>query len=143
MTILSHTAAYALRAALYLAAREGNGPASVDSIASALGVPRNYLSKVLHGLTREGLLVSLRGPSGGYELADPASSTSLLDVIRPFDPIGSRQGCLLCRGECSAEEPCLVHAQWSAVAADVSAFFRETTLLDVVADASEVEAILS
>ncbi|MCA1789854.1 MAG: Rrf2 family transcriptional regulator, partial [Thioalkalivibrio sp.] len=139
LAFLSGTAVYALRAMLYLATQEGEGPVSVESIGRNLGVPQNYLSKVLHALAKEGLLRSLRGPGGGYELASPASSMSLIDVIRPFDPVGSPPSCLLCRDECSEKKPCMVHGQWTAVAADVTAFFRDTTLLEVVSDASKAD----
>ena len=73
--MLSQTAEYALRTVLYLADR-GDGPsASADELARVLGVPRNYLSKTLHRLAREGILASARGRGGGFRLAaDPGGS---------------------------------------------------------------------
>lgn len=140
--MLSATAAYAVRAMIFLAAREGEGPVRVDEVAQALDVPRNYLSKVLHALVKEGALRSLRGPHGGFELAVPASTLTLFQVVSPFDEIEVRRGCLLGQGECSDENPCALHGRWSGVAADVAAFFRETALDEVVQDTNRVEAIL-
>ncbi|HSH75920.1 MAG TPA: Rrf2 family transcriptional regulator, partial [Longimicrobiales bacterium] len=71
--ILSQTAVYALKATLRLAEQEPGGRMRVDDIAAELDVPRNYLSKILHTLAREGLLSSSRGPGGGFELARPAT----------------------------------------------------------------------
>jgi len=129
--VLSHTAEYALRAVLLLADR-GGGPASVDDIARQLGVPRNYLSKTLHRLAREGVLVSARGRGGGFRLAiDPARLT-LLRVIEPFDRLSGERSCLLGRPECSDRNPCPAHHQWRSVSGRVSTFFRERTVADLV-----------
>jgi Rrf2 family protein len=54
--MLSRTAEYALRAVLFLADR--GEPTNVDLIAQRLDVPRNYLSKILHRLARDGVLSS-------------------------------------------------------------------------------------
>lgn len=140
--MLSTTAAYALRAMIHLATREGDGPVRVDEMADELELPRNYLSKVLHTLVKEGLLRSARGPSGGFELAAPSSSVTLYDVVRPFDTIETKRTCLLSGGECSDENPCGVHDRWSEVAADVSAFFRETVLGEVAGSPERVSAVL-
>src|SRR5690606_6227227 len=67
--MLSDTAEYALRATLYIA-QHANDTRLVrtDETAQALGVPRNYLSKILHVLARHGVLSSTRGPLGGFRL---------------------------------------------------------------------------
>ena len=66
---LNSTAQNALQAVLHLAELGGSVPVRVGDIATALGVPRNYLSKTMHILAREGILVSTRGPRGGFALA--------------------------------------------------------------------------
>ena len=142
MTMLSSTGAYAVRAVLFLAAREGQGPVRVDDVARALDVPRNYLSKVLHALVKEGLLRSVRGPRGGFELAVASSSVTLIQVVEPFDEIEARRSCLLGCGECRDSDPCVLHEHWRGVAEDVATFFRETALDDVVHDTERVSAIL-
>lgn len=139
--MLSHTAQYALQAMIYLGEREGEPPIRVDDIAEALGVPRNYLSKVLHALTRRGILRSLRGPRGGFTLARPAKSVNLLAVVEPFDDIEARRTCLLGKKECSDVNPCAVHQQWRATATEVARFFRETTLAEAVAEAERLGTV--
>ena len=126
--ILSQTAIYALRAALYLAEARGGEPVRVDEMASNLDVPRNYLSKILHVLAKAGLLDSTRGPKGGFVLVAPPSEVALADVIRHFDTITESSGCLLGRAECLDSNPCAVHDRWRDVSARVRAFLAETTL---------------
>jgi Rrf2 family protein len=132
--VLSNTAQYALRAMIYVGQREGRGPIRVEEIAEQLSVPRNYLSKIMHALTKEGVLRSLRGPHGGFELARPSASISLFDLVAPFDDIEARRVCLLGRKECSDVHPCAIHDHWKATATQVARFFRETSLAEVVKD---------
>ena len=129
--MLSHTAEYALRAVLFLADR-GDEPASVEDIATALQVPRNYLSKTLHRLAREGVLVSARGKGGGFRLAVDPHRLKLLRVVEPFDQISGERRCLLGRPQCSDRHPCPAHRQWGAVSERVSEFFRERTVGDLI-----------
>jgi Iron-dependent Transcriptional regulator len=56
--MLSQTAEYALRAVLYLAADASGQPVRVSEMATELGIPQNYLSKILHLLARGGVLAS-------------------------------------------------------------------------------------
>ena len=129
--MLSQTAEYALRATLYLAARQGDGRLQVGEVAEALGIPRNYLSKTLHQLARAGVLDSSRGKSGGFRLARPPGEISLAEVVAPFNGPTGAQICLLGRHACSDADPCAAHDRWKSVSNRVSTFFGETMLSDL------------
>lgn len=131
--VLSQTAEYALRAALYMAEHGDAEPYRVTTLAEALRIPQNYLSKTMHTLARSGILTSARGKHGGFRLARPASEIPLLEVIRPFDQLEARRQCLLGRPTCSDATPCAAHARWKEVADTTAAFFRDTTLADIIA----------
>jgi Rrf2 family protein len=81
----SSACAYSLRALLYLARHEGDGPAASQRIAQAEGLPEKFLPKVLEPLASAGVLLSSRGPTGGYRLARPAKRIRLLDVVEAVD----------------------------------------------------------
>lgn len=129
---MSRSAEYALRAVLYLAQRPEEGPLRATDMADALELPRNYLQKVLHTLAKQGVLQSLRGPTGGFTLAVPASGLSIRAVVEPFDPAPERRRCLLGRPSCGEQDPCSAHARWSGVADSVGSFFQDTTVADLV-----------
>lgn len=129
--ILSRTAIYALNAVLHLAEHRGEDPVRVDDMAEALGVPRNYLSKILHVMARAGLLESARGPRGGFALVRDPATVTLAEVVDPFDDLTRASGCLLGRERCSEDNPCAAHERWKGVSASVKAFFQETTVLDL------------
>ena len=60
---------------------------SAAEIADAYNVSIHHLSKVLHTLTRAGLVRSVRGAGGGYVFAANPRRTTLGDVVTLFEPI--------------------------------------------------------
>ncbi|HSJ06133.1 MAG TPA: Rrf2 family transcriptional regulator [Longimicrobiales bacterium] len=131
--MLSHTAEYALRAVLYIAQHEtDDGLVRNDSIAAALDVPRNYLSKILHTLARDGLLLSSRGPSGGFRLARDPDAIQLRQVVAPWDAVDGPRSCILGRARCSDRNPCPAHGRWKDISEQVGVFFRKTTVGDLL-----------
>lgn len=132
--MLSLTAEYALRAVLYIAHQNGGSRVRVDVLADALDLPRNYLSKTLNQLSKEGVLESHRGPSGGFRLARPAEELTLAKVVHPFDPDTGRLTCLLGRSHCDDAHPCPAHARWVPLGERLARFFRETTVAQLLQD---------
>lgn len=124
---LNSTSQNALRAVLYIAEQGDVGLVPVDDIATSLGIPRNYLSKTMHALTRAGVLRSVRGRNGGFQLVDAPEDLVLSRIVAPFQPALERR-CLMGRAVCGDANPCQVHDRWSRVANDVQAFFNQTTV---------------
>jgi Rrf2 family protein len=86
---------YAIRALLMLAqeAHSAGDPISVDALAHRQALPRKFLEAILGDLRRGGIVVSQRGPSGGYRLSRPAAQISLGDIFRAVDgPLAEVRG---------------------------------------------------
>jgi Rrf2 family protein len=89
---------YAIRALLMLAeqadaAQSPGVPVSVDTLASRQTLPRKFLEAILGDLRRAGIVVSQRGPSGGYLLSRPAAQISLGEIFRAVDgPLAEVRG---------------------------------------------------
>lgn len=139
--MLSDTAEYALRAVLYIAQHEDEGPVRAEMAAEALHVPRNYLSKILHALAKEGVLSSTRGPHGGFRLGVPAKRLKLFQIVQPFDSLEPRRTCLLGRPECSDRNPCAAHERWKTISDQVAVFFRQTTVATLIEEAPAGESV--
>lgn len=135
--LLSQTGKYALRASIYLAERASDEPIPVGEIAAALDVPRNYLSKILHQLAREGVLISERGPRGGFRLATSAEDLSLAQVVSTVDPGLLEPKCLLGKQQCSDVDPCPAHGTWQDLAGRIERFLSDTTVGDLLRQAGE------
>ena len=129
--VLSQTAEYALRAALYLAARKNAEPVGVEVIAQATDLPASYLSKTLQTLVAAGILVSVRGRSGGFRLAVAPEDLPLMRVVEAFDERSDRSHCLLGKHVCSDASPCAAHGRWKTASEAIMSFFRNTTLADL------------
>lgn len=130
--MLSQTAEYALRAVLHVAQYGGARPLRVAEVAAALRLPPNYLSKIFHQLARGGVLVSLRGKAGGFQLAGPPEKLTLSTIVMPFARVDARRRCLLGRSQCTDRNACAAHTRWKEVAEKVADFFRETTVADLL-----------
>jgi len=87
---------YAIRAMLMLAQEEQSGggvPISVDTLARRQTLPRKFLEAILGDLRRAAIVVSHRGPSGGYTLSRPAAQISLGEIFRAVDgPLAEVRG---------------------------------------------------
>ncbi|RIK78476.1 MAG: transcriptional regulator [Planctomycetota bacterium] len=133
--MLSQTVEYALRAVVFLAAESPNAR-TTDEIAAKTLVPKAYLSKVLQGLVRGGIVRSRRGVGGGVTLADPPSKVTILDVVNAVEPIARIRSCPLGIVAHGARL-CPLHKRLDAALASVEEAFARTTLAEVLADPSK------
>ena len=131
---ISAKADYAVRAAAELAAA-GEGPVKGEALATAQGIPQNFLENILTDLRHAGLVKSQRGADGGYRLARPASEVTVADVIRAVDgPLAA------VRGE-APENVSYVGAAaplqdvWIAVRASLRSVVEHVTLADLATGA--------
>jgi Rrf2 family protein len=82
---VSNKADYALHAMLYIASVNGKRLCTIDGIAEAENIPREYLAKILKELTQKGFLNSVKGIHGGYRLARARSEVTFLDIIEAIE----------------------------------------------------------
>src|SRR5207302_5231756 len=74
---------YSLKALLMLADRyPSSQPLRVEEIAAVQGVPENYLRRLLIELKRGGLVLSQKGPNGGYLLARHPGKITMAEVVQ-------------------------------------------------------------
>src|ERR1700746_265942 len=82
---LTRASSYAFHAFVFMASQKQNRPVPSHLVARAEGIPERFLLKVLKPLVSARILRSVKGPNGGYRLAQPAKDVSLLDVIEAVD----------------------------------------------------------
>ena len=128
--LLSKGSKYALRAAIHLAQHMGEPQLSRD-IAQALGIPAQYLAKVLQDLARHGILRSMKGRGGGFQLALPPERLDLMTIVRAMEGEHFGEGCALGLPQCSAEDPCPLHDQWEHIRAGFMGMLERTRLVDL------------
>ena len=93
-----------------------------------MGLPSNYLGKVLQALARCLLVKSNRGRLGGYRLAKPPSEITLLDVLSAVECVGRYERCLLGYPVCPGSTTCPLHTAWGVAQGTIRDIFSKTTL---------------
>jgi Rrf2 family protein len=131
---LTAKADYAVRAAVELAAADGERPVKADAIARAQAIPPAFLDHILGALRQAGIVESRRGSEGGHRLARPAQEVSIADVVRAIDgPLasvaGMRPDTLALSGTAAP-----LQTVWIAVRASLREVLEQVTLADVAAD---------
>ncbi|NYI00562.1 RrF2 family transcriptional regulator [Cupriavidus plantarum] len=96
---------YALRTLIYIAVHP-DGLVTIQQIADSFGIPKNHLIKIVHRLGQEGFLLTLRGRSGGIQLARPASQIGVGAVIRTMEPDFGIVECFRTGNECLITPVC-------------------------------------
>lgn len=113
--LFSRQCEYALQAVMFLALKPDGERTSIRELTKKVQIPYHFLAKILQDLTYKGLLVSQKGPTGGFALAKSAKEITLFDIVDAIDGSGFMQNCILGFPECSGKSPCAVHEQWGAM----------------------------
>lgn len=128
--MFTQTSEYALRAMVHLGQSDA-GPQTVQEISRATKVPPGYLAKVLRTLSRARLLEAQRGIGGGFALARPVSSISVLDILHACDAdLGRIEACPL--GLEAHTTLCALHQLMDDLASEAERRLGATTLKDIV-----------
>lgn len=132
---LSTKGRYAVMAMADLAGREAHeSPVPLSDIAARQEISLSYLEQLFAKLRRSGLVVSVRGPGGGYRLSRAAAELRVADIIVAVDePLsatrcqaGSAKGCT------GTTSRCITHDLWEELGRQIHIFLSSVTLADVV-----------
>jgi Rrf2 family protein len=113
--IFSRQCEYALQAVIFLAENKNASFVSIKDLTQKLKIPYHFLGKIMQDLTRKGLLVSEKGPRGGFALAMPASEITLFHIVDAIDGADFTRACVMGFPDCSGKAPCSVHEQWASL----------------------------
>jgi len=81
MPLISTKGTYGLAAICELSKHKEDSPMQIKEIASNANIPQNYLEQLLGKLRRAGIVKSIRGAKGGYELAKDPKEMKVLDIL--------------------------------------------------------------
>ena len=123
---------FAVTAMIDVAMHGAGGPVTLSAVSERQKISLSYLEQLFGKLRRHGLVDSVRGPGGGYNLARPAESVSVADVILAVDePIDATQ----CAGRenCLDDRRCMTHDLWATLNEKMYEYLSSVTLADLVA----------
>jgi Rrf2 family iron-sulfur cluster assembly transcriptional regulator len=110
----------------------------LSEIAARQEISLAYLEQLFARLRRAGLVKSVRGPGGGYQLAKPLSDTNIADIVLAVDePLhatrcSEQTGLDAGKGCMASGERCLTHNLWDALGRQIEDFLAGVSLEDVV-----------
>ena len=135
--MFARSSGYAVQAMTHLAGQPSGKLVGAREMATTLNIPMPFLWKILRKLGQRKLVRSFKGVRGGYELARPAKTTHVAEILkagRDTDPVGR---CILGLAQCSDQEPCPLHSHWKDLRAQIEATLETTTSADLASTAQQ------
>src|SRR5947207_977217 len=122
---------FAVTAMIDVAMHNGRGPVTLAAIADRQKISLSYLEQLFGKLRRNGLVDSVRGPGGGYNLGRAPETVAVADIIVAVDePIDATQ----CAGRenCLDDRRCMTHELWAGLNNHIFTYLRSITLAELV-----------
>lgn len=145
--MLSNTCKYALRALIYLGKFSEDGKKiGIKKISEDLGLSSPFLGKILQYLVKQKLLVSIKGPNGGFGLAKAPAQISLWDIVTVVDGEEFFTNCLIglepCFNHDQTKPLCPVHNIYAKLREEIAVFYQETSLQGISDDIERFEDLI-
>lgn len=114
---LSTKGRYGLRAMIDLATYSETEPVSIQSISEREKISERYLEQLMASLKKAGLVMSIRGANGGYQLAKPSFGISVGDILRALEGDLRAVTCSAGEGDggCENEDFCVTKYVWARI----------------------------
>lgn len=132
MMRISTKGRYALRIMLDLARQESNAPVSLHDVAERQHITQKYMESIMSILLRAKLVLSVRGKSGGYRLARPASEYCVYEILNAAEGSMAPVACLSQNPPgCELAEQCVTLPLWVGLNAVIRDYLTRTSLADL------------
>ena len=127
---------YGLRMMIDIAMNQNEGPVSVRDIARRQSLSDKYLEQIITQANKGGLLKSIRGAGGGYQLSRPAKDISVGEILRVMEGSLSPVECVRERGEeptpCQNAGECATYELWRDIKTAVDQVIDNRSLQDMI-----------
>lgn len=129
--MFSKACEYGIRAVLYIAEQSQiDRRPNITEIAKAVDSPEPFTAKICQQLARDKIILSKKGPNGGFYL-DKNSKMKLADIVISIDGNSIFENCGLGLPQCSDAHPCPVHHQFMEVREKLQAMCQENYIMDM------------
>lgn len=125
---ISEACSIALHSMIYIYQHQGL-PISSKEIVQNIKVSENHLLKVLQRLVKDGLLISSKGPRGGFMLGRKAGDISFLDIYEAIEGKLKDGGCLFAHPNCNNKK-CIMGDLITSTNQQFSDYFKHKKLSD-------------
>ena len=143
--MFSKSCEYGIKAIVYIATQSLKGNrVKIGDVAAHADSPGAFTAKILGTLTRQGIVNSLKGPYGGFDI-DPErmKQIKISDIVDAIDGDAVYKGCALGLDSCNADEPCPMHDKFVKVRNELRQMLETTTVFDLATKLRSGKAILA
>ena len=128
--MLSNTSKYAIRSMMYLALNsKADTKIGIKQISKDLEIPTPFLGKILQTLAKHKLLLSTKGPHGGFGLSKSAYDINLMDIVEIIDGLDSFKMCVLGLKSCTNnEQNCPIHYRYETIRDQLKNLFQNENI---------------
>ena len=118
---------FAVTAMADLAMRDQHGPVTLASISGRKGISQSYLEQLFGKLRKHNIVVAVRGPGGGYNLARSSDRITIAEIIAAVNETvdSTRCGGL---ANCHDGQQCITHDLWEGLNRAIDAYLSEVSL---------------
>ena len=125
---LSARTRYGVRLMVALAVNYGKGPIFLKEIAKRENISEKYLSLIIIPLRGGGLVSSVRGAHGGYNLVKEPSQVTLKEIVDVLEGDCSLVDCVKNPSSCARVPICASHDIWAILGGKISDTLSSITL---------------
>jgi len=131
--MFSKACEYGIKATIYIATQSLQGRrVSLKEIAEKVDSPTAFTAKILHQLAKNNLLVSTKGPAGGFQIEkERIDEIKLADIVFAIDGDSIYEGCGLGLEKCNAHKPCPVHDKFVVIRDELKQMLQNTSLYEL------------
>ncbi|AEF55491.1 Fe-S cluster assembly transcriptional regulator IscR [Marinomonas posidonica] len=122
---------YAVTAMLDLALHSSQGPVSLSDISERQGISLSYLEQLFSKLRKKALVISVRGPGGGYRLSRSNNDIYVAQIVDAVNESVDATGCKG-RSDCQSGNTCLTHHLWCDLSDQIHDFLSQISLEQLV-----------
>jgi len=128
---LSTKSRYAVTSLLDMVMHSDQGPVSLADISVRQGISLSYLEQLFAKMRRNKLVISTRGPGGGYNLENSPEDVCIADVINAVDEEMSVTNKDIMNGSTDFE-PCLTEQLWEELSEQIQNYLTTISLADMI-----------
>ena len=134
--MFSKACEYGIKASVYIIDSSlKNQKVSMKDVAKAIDSPEAYTSKILQQLSRNNIIQSEKGPTGGFSVEkDKIEQLNLSMIVAAIDGDAIYKGCGLGFHQCNESKPCIIHHQYKSIRDDLKTMLEKTLLVDLSED---------
>ena len=142
--MFSKSCEYAIKAAIHICIETKDGSrVGIKQIAAEIDSPEAFTAKILQTLVRQGIILSSKGPGGGFYVDSDAEAIPVIKIIEAMDGKHAFERCGLGLKECSENHPCPIHNEFKSYSQRLKNLLMTKSIQDLAKSIASGKTYLS